>query len=288
MQYWVCCQLTHLDIVSCSRFVYCQSHDFLLSTGFSISCCTICQEAHVGLLSFYDTHTLTHKNSNSLPALETHSPEHSCKKLQIILLLLLQSSPSFSVWTVSCSTSAEITLYLSCLTFFLSRYCYLVTSVVLIYSTFNVVLGLQSADEIVIFHINSPPPLSYIHTRTHKQSYLSMAAFTEPPPPSSSLFFSASSPLRLRPLATSLMPFCFFSSPTTTLILHIPLHTSCGVMCDLTSWYLTLVYFMVCPCAAIVMFFIMLNIKGVHGEIRCWTAVMTWSVFCRHWSELYN
>lgn len=184
-------------------------------------------------LSMPHTQTVTHFLlwRHTLPSIHA--------KIQILPLLLLQSSPCcFPFCTVSCSTSAEITTvyfplpHLSDISSFLLLLFSYPHSSDLQY--LNVVLCLQSADEIVICHINSPPPLSYIHTHTHIQSFPSMAPFTESHTSSIILPFLC---LLASPSQTSChFTNAFFSfSPQPLLFFTSPLHTSCGVMCDLTS-----------------------------------------------------
>lgn len=136
-----------------------------------------------------------------------HSPENSCKKLQIIVSSPLSLFSTFYTLFLVLHQLGQlhcISLYLSCLTFLLSL---LLLSMLFSgpcshdLQSLNVVLCLQSADETIICHINSPSPLLYSHTHTTPSQYGSIQH-----PLLSSFLFSSFSPLIIRRLAFSLMP----------------------------------------------------------------------------------
>lgn len=127
----------------------------------------------------------THTNRLSAPERRTlsclHSPEHLCKKLQIISSLLSYPLPRsilfytiffFLYYCTSTPTSppSPSTCVTSDTPSFPLLLSMLFSSPVLLgpcdLQCLNVVLCLQSADEIVICHINGPSPLPCIHTHT--------------------------------------------------------------------------------------------------------------------------
>lgn len=208
------------------------------------------------------SHPHAQRNSNALPC----SGEHClcCTLLSIhandtnnpsIALALFSSFCTRFLVVLQLEQLQCISLYL-CLTFLL----YLLLLGMLFscpcihdLQSLNVVLCLQSADEIVICHINSPLPLPYIHTHmhTHTQPFPSMAPINTPSchpslSPSPHPSFSDLSPHLFSPNHSP-----FHSPPPLHLLLY---HGGF----NLVSYLFMLI---ICSCYAVL--FVLLNIPNV-------------------------